>query len=458
VAVTLGKNIASIRAQRALGDATSELSTIYERLSSGQRINRASDDAASLAIADSLKVGKRLFSQAVRNINDGIGALQIADSALGSSANILGRLSELAEQSANGTLNSTQRSTLQKEYSALRNELYRIAETTEFNGVRLLQEELGIDLQVGIRGDRNSRITSSGIDLSGGQWIFDLDKVGLGIDTNNDGLFPDPGDDPRDIFGGSSFATTEEGLRQTFNGNMVEVEVVDSTGATRKVLLGLWQPESGVFALMAFAQSEAGVDQFIGTNETGAAYQNVAAGGTAAQAAASSGIGLFTIDPATGRPNLGSVQLNLDLGLEPFFTGLTQNQERLANQTVTVDLSNLSIRAGQQRTDDVSTFDLLGIGSATSSRQALESVGDKLEEFSRLRGKLGADQSRLAASLSLAAAIGLTFGEAESRLRDADVASESARLIRTQILQQAGAQVLAQANQQPQLALALLRG
>jgi flagellin-like hook-associated protein FlgL len=304
VAVTLGKNIASIRAQRALGDATSELSTIYERLSSGQRINRASDDAASLAIADSLKVGKRLFSQAVRNINDGIGALQIADSALGSSANILGRLSELAEQSANGTLNSTQRSTLQKEYSALRNELYRIAETTEFNGVRLLQEELGIDLQVGIRGDRNSRITSSGIDLSGGQWIFDLDKVGLGIDTNNDGLFPDPGDDPRDIFGGSSFATTEEGLRQTFNGNMVEVEVVDSTGATRKVLLGLWQPESGVFALMAFAQSEAGVDQFIGTNETGAAYQNVAAGGTAAQAAASSGIGLFTIDPATGRPNL----------------------------------------------------------------------------------------------------------------------------------------------------------
>ncbi len=304
MAVTLGKNIASIRAQRALGDATSELSTIYERLSSGQRINRASDDAASLAIADSLKVGKRLFSQAVRNINDGIGALQIADSALGSSANILGRLSELAEQSANGTLNSTQRSTLQKEYSALRNELYRIAETTEFNGVRLLQEELGIDLQVGIRGDRNSRITSSGIDLSGGQWIFDLDKVGLGIDTNNDGLFPDPGDDPRDIFGGSSFATTEEGLRQTFNGNMVEVEVVDSTGATRKVLLGLWQPESGVFALMAFAQSEAGVDQFIGTNETGAAYQNVAAGGTAAQAAASSGIGLFTIDPATGRPNL----------------------------------------------------------------------------------------------------------------------------------------------------------
>src|SRR5437868_11900202 len=102
MAVTIGSNIASLQAQRRLSDSTAKLQTTYERLSSGQRINKASDDAAGLAIADQLRADQRVASVAIRNANDGISLVAIADSALGEVSNVLTRLSELAEQSANG--------------------------------------------------------------------------------------------------------------------------------------------------------------------------------------------------------------------------------------------------------------------------------------------------------------------------------------------------------------------
>jgi len=99
--ITLGSNVTSLQAQRRLGQATDALSKTYERLSSGQRINRASDDAAGLAIADSLKATARIAAVAVRNANDGISTIAIADSALGEIGNFLSRLAELSEQTAN---------------------------------------------------------------------------------------------------------------------------------------------------------------------------------------------------------------------------------------------------------------------------------------------------------------------------------------------------------------------
>src|SRR4051812_39076575 len=99
MAITLGSNIVSLQAQRRLNTATDALSKTYEKLSSGQRINHASDDAAGLAIADSLKANARVAAVAVRNANDGISTIGIADSALGEVGNVLARLAELSEQS-----------------------------------------------------------------------------------------------------------------------------------------------------------------------------------------------------------------------------------------------------------------------------------------------------------------------------------------------------------------------
>ncbi len=104
MAITLGSNIASLQAQRQLFKTEQNLSTVFERLSSGQRINRASDDAAGLAISESLNTDRRVFNQGIRNLNDGLSVLNIADSTVAELSGIVIRIQELAEQAANGSL------------------------------------------------------------------------------------------------------------------------------------------------------------------------------------------------------------------------------------------------------------------------------------------------------------------------------------------------------------------
>ena len=112
------------------------------RMSSGNRINTAADDAAGLAISESLRSDIRSLRQAVRNANDGVSLLNVTEGALNESSSILIRLRELASQAATGTVGSTERQTIQLEFSALRSEVDRIAATTEFNGIKLVDGSL----------------------------------------------------------------------------------------------------------------------------------------------------------------------------------------------------------------------------------------------------------------------------------------------------------------------------
>jgi flagellin len=137
VPITIGSNIASLNAQRQLGKASESLSTTYTRLSSGLRINKASDDAAGLAISMDLNSSGRVFTQGIRNINDGISLLNIADGALSSLQEVIIRQKELAEQSANGTYSLTQRKAMQTEVDALTREYNRVVESTSFNGLKI---------------------------------------------------------------------------------------------------------------------------------------------------------------------------------------------------------------------------------------------------------------------------------------------------------------------------------
>jgi flagellin len=135
-----------------------KLGQVFNRLSSGHRINRGADDAAGLAIAESLRVQARIAGQAIRNANDGISTIAIADGALGEVANILARLAELASQSANGTLTTTQRSVVASEFVELGSEIERIAVVTEFNGIKLLSGTRAITIQVGSDSSASSRV------------------------------------------------------------------------------------------------------------------------------------------------------------------------------------------------------------------------------------------------------------------------------------------------------------
>ena len=148
--ITIGSNIASLNAQRRLSKTSSELGNVYERLSSGMRINKASDDAAGLSIADSLRTDARIFNQGVRNINDGISLLNIANSAVENLTAITIRIEELATQAANGVYSTKQRDALDKEAQALAKEFVRLTQSTEFNGRKLFAAGNGnLNLQAG---------------------------------------------------------------------------------------------------------------------------------------------------------------------------------------------------------------------------------------------------------------------------------------------------------------------
>jgi len=166
MAVRIFNNIPSLNAQRILGINNGRLAQSVERISSGIRINRGSDDAAGLAISEGLRSDIRALRQAVRNANDGVSLINVTEGALNEQSGILIRLRELASQAATGTVGSTERATIQLEFTALRNELDRISQTTEFNGQKLIEGSLAstatstshILIQVGLDSSSHSRI------------------------------------------------------------------------------------------------------------------------------------------------------------------------------------------------------------------------------------------------------------------------------------------------------------
>ena len=150
MALTVNTNIASLNTQRNLQSSSSALSTSMQRLSTGSRINSAKDDAAGLQISNRMTSQINGLNVAVRNANDGISLAQTAEGALQQSTNILQRMRDLSLQSANGTNDSTDRKALQKEVSALQDELTRIADTTTFGGRKVLDGSFtNVDFQVG---------------------------------------------------------------------------------------------------------------------------------------------------------------------------------------------------------------------------------------------------------------------------------------------------------------------
>ncbi len=148
--ISINNNLAALGSLVNLNRVQLQLSNTYLQLSTGQRINRASDDAASLAISENLRVDIRSLQQAQRNASDGVSLAGVAESALGSEQEILGRLRELALESSTGTVSNEQRALIQNEFDLLRDELTRISDTTEFNGISLINGDIqnGIEIQV----------------------------------------------------------------------------------------------------------------------------------------------------------------------------------------------------------------------------------------------------------------------------------------------------------------------
>jgi flagellin len=148
----INTNVASVNAQRNLRVTNLDMRKAMERLSSGSRINRAGDDAAGLAISENLKAQIRGYNMAMRNSEDGISLVQVAEGGLNETSNILARLRELGIQAASDTIGAAERGFLDVEYQSLLQEIERVSQATEFNNTKLLNGDGKVfDLQVGIR-------------------------------------------------------------------------------------------------------------------------------------------------------------------------------------------------------------------------------------------------------------------------------------------------------------------
>ena len=185
MALTINTNLASMQAQRSLSSLTTQLGTSFRRLSTGLRISSAADDAAGLAISERLRAQVRSLDQARRNANDGISMVQTAEGALDETGNLLVRLRELAVQASNGTVSTADRDTLQQEFSDLVSEIDRIAQSTEFNDIHLLDGTKGsVTFQVGIG-------TTAGVDTLS-VTLDSARSADLGVDALDVGSSGDP--------------------------------------------------------------------------------------------------------------------------------------------------------------------------------------------------------------------------------------------------------------------------
>ncbi|MBF0137551.1 MAG: flagellin FliC, partial [Magnetococcales bacterium] len=160
MSISLVTNVASLNAQRSLSQSSLKLGKTFERLASGLRVNRAADDAAGLGIGARFTAEVRGMNMAVRNTNDAISAIQIAEGALDETTNALQRMRELAVQAANGTLTTTDRSSLNSEFTQLLSEVDRIAKNTKFNSMNLLTGSFtAMGIQVGAYSGQQLSVT-----------------------------------------------------------------------------------------------------------------------------------------------------------------------------------------------------------------------------------------------------------------------------------------------------------
>lgn len=617
--ITIGQNIYSLAAGRRLAQASEEVSASSQRLSSGLRINRPSDDAAGLAVSSTLNARARVFTQGLRNFSDAQSFLAISEGALSNLSNVTIRLRELATQAANGTFSRTQRLSLQSESDELTKEFNRVIATTAFNGLKSLDRSLtsirfqgsfgtdgGIDTSlaqaVGRARGRGTVASTSSFGVTTTEQVA-LDFNGDGkMDLvsanstgnlsvyvgNGDGTFTAgspatlattyasgallkvgdfDGDGKQDLVaatrqgasdsiqifsnrGGVLTLTDSQSLG--LNGTATQLEVADVNGDGRSDVVAVSSLSTFVITKLGQAGGTLGASSSVNTGSynlsislgdpngdgkvdllavdsdylTATLFDGTGSGGfstvgrlissdalmatiadvnrdgfddivitdssSAFQLYKSRGNGSFaqsalgisnsgfsagalidvdgdgftdilTSDGATLTTFRGRGDGTFDGGLNSSYIGFfTSASVADFNGDGVVDFaghaSGGSLRVGTQTTSSVGTIKTVTLATQSSARDAMGYFDDLLTRIGAELGNLGAAQSRLTSAFNALSAERENSQSAAGRIQDSDVASETARLVRSQILQQIGSSILSQANQLPRIAVDLLRG
>lgn len=398
-------NIMAMNAYRNYANNTSSLSKNLEKLSSGYKINRAGDDAAGLAISEKMRAQITGLDKAQDNAKDGISLVQTAEGALTEVHDMLNRMYELAEQSANGTFeDGTDRKQLQKEVNQLKNEIDRIADSANFNGIKLLDGSMSANA--------TTKINNAG---TGTTAAVDVNIV---ADT---------------VFGTDGKETNLTFKLAAVSSNGTDGAKVSENGTvTISLKKGTQYSSDDIQALLAKAVgTKAGINEDI---LQAAQSATVTGTGVTDKTGAWTALGAST---AAAQAN-GGKPLTLQIG----DTSDSFNQLRVGIKDCHVDALGL--------TD-------MKIGDQASAAAALDKIKSAINYVSDVRGTLGATQNRLDHTINNLSVMQENIQDAESTIRDTDVADEMMAYTKNNILIQSAQAMLAQANQVPQGVLQLLQ-
>lgn len=397
-------NIMAMNAYRNYANNTSALSKNLEKLSSGYKINRAGDDAAGLAISEKMRAQITGLDKAQDNAKDGISLVQTAEGALTEVHDMLNRMYELAEQSANGTFeDGTDRKQLQKEVDQLKSEINRIADSANFNGIKLLDGSMAAN--------GTTKIIAAGSST----------KAGVDVSIVADSLFDKDGNRSELKFSLAAVSTGQEGV------------VVKKDGVTISLEKGKDYSAADIQALLAKAKtSNTGV-----TEDMMKSVQNATITGAGVTNGPKPWTTLAKASAGAAQANQGK-PLTLQIG----DTSDSFNQLKVGIKDCHIDALGL--------TD-------MKIGDQTNAAAALDKIKSAINYVSDVRGTLGATQNRLDHTINNLSVMQENIQDAESTIRDTDVADEMMAYTKNNILIQSAQAMLAQANQVPQGVLQLLQ-
>jgi flagellin len=430
-----------------------------ERLASGMRINSAKDDAAGLQISNRLTSQINGLAVAQRNANDGISMAQTAEGAMQESTNILQRMRELALQSANGSNSVEDREALQKEVSALQTELTRIANTTSFGGVNLLDGSFGAKkFQVGA--DANQTISVSLTSVAA-EDIGNYKQMGAGTvlgAVNTNGAL-------------GAVANSQTITITNSDGDTGEYETVVGDTAV-DVAKGISDLNLGVEAKAVlevdikienvanagsfdmggktYDLTDGDLDRVAAEITTNGHEASVAGGILTIRAIGVDGIDMTDgVAAATSMGPVGGTLVTSTGTASSFGAKVVMTSD---NEFITSGGAE-AIGAGTASLKAISSLD---IGTAFDSQNAIDTIDSALAAIDTQRAELGAVQNRFGHTISNLANIQENVSASRSRIQDTDFATETAQMTKNQILQQAGTSILSQANQLPQAALSLI--
>lgn len=453
MAQVINTNTLSLMTQNNLNKSQSALSTAIERLSSGLRINSAKDDAAGQAIANRFTSNINGLTQASRNANDGISVAQTTEGSLSEINNNLQRIRELSVQAANGTNSSSDLTSIQDEITSRLSEIDRVSGQTQFNGVNVLASNQTMKIQVGANDGQTISIDLQKIDST------TLGLNGFSVSGNalktSDAITQIPaataGDAPVAIkFGADADAAAAMAKK---------LGVSDASKLTLNNVLDSDGKATGTYVVKAGNDSYAAsvsAGGVVTLNTTKVTYSDLA-NGVASASQDDQAIKVGTNDSGVAVGFVTVQGKNYLAGADAAATDGSAGTGALVNGSATSPTA-LVLSAGQTDPADPATaVAATATFSGASTNDPLALIDKAIAKVDTFRSSLGAVQNRFDSAITNLSNTTTNLSSAQSRIQDADYATEVSAMSKAQILQQAGTSVLSKANQVPQSVLSLLQ-